>query len=94
LELEISVLTEPQALAFSSPEDLLARLRPLEDGVVLQVGERSATYLPQVWEHLPDRVKFLDSLARKAGGEPGDWRGPNVRVLTYTAEVFGEGETR
>ncbi|MDD2763617.1 MAG: AmmeMemoRadiSam system protein B [Opitutaceae bacterium] len=92
LEIEISVLTEPQPLAFSSPEDLLRRLQPHRDGVVLRIGWRSATYLPQVWEQLPDKVEFLNNLAEKAGCDPAAWRQPGVSVLTYQVESFKESE--
>jgi MEMO1 family protein len=92
LEFEISVLTVPKPLKFDSPDDLLAKLRPREDGVVLQLGERGATYLPQVWEQLRDKVEFLDSLAVKAGGAPGDWRRPGTTVLIYQVEAFKEAE--
>ncbi len=92
LEIEISVLTEPRPLFFSSPEDLLRRLRPGVDGVVLQIGRRGATYLPQVWEQIPDREAFLNNLAEKAGCAPAAWRGPDTSVLIYQVESFKESE--
>jgi AmmeMemoRadiSam system protein A len=92
IHIEISVLTEPQPLSFSSPEDLLNKLKPGQDGVVLQIGPNRATFLPQVWEQLPDKVQFLNDLAQKAGCAPGDWRGKNVSVSIYHAEAFGEPE--
>jgi len=90
LRIEISVLTDPQPLAFSSPEDLLAKLRPHVDGVILHIGRQSATFLPQVWQKIPDKVTFLDHLAQKAGCAPGAWRQPGTRVETYQAEAFAE----
>ena len=90
LHIEISVLTEPQPLKFQSPADLLARLQPPRDGVVLKLGSRRATFLPQVWEQLPDKTNFLSHLARKAGGAATDWRGKNVSVDTYRVEAFEE----
>jgi AmmeMemoRadiSam system protein B/AmmeMemoRadiSam system protein A len=93
LEIEISVLTEPQPLAFASPEDLLAKLQPGVDGVVLRIGSHVATYLPQVWEQIPDKVEFLDRLAEKAGARAGDWRGRNTAVSIYHVESFKEGGT-
>jgi AmmeMemoRadiSam system protein A len=92
IEIEISVLTVPEPLAFSSPEDLLNKLRPRRDGVVLQVGSRGATYLPQVWEQIPDKVHFMDSLAEKAGLAPDAWRGRDTKVLIYHVEAFKESE--
>lgn len=90
LHIEVSVLTLPEPLAFASPDDLLAKLVPRRDGVVLRIGERSATYLPQVWEQLPAKAEFLSHLALKAGCLANAWRGPDVQVLIYRAEVFGE----
>ena len=92
IEIEISVLAPPQPLAFASPAELLARLEPGRDGVVLELGARRATFLPQVWEKLPDKAKFLDQLALKAGGAPGDWRLPGTAVRIYQVEHFSEGD--
>jgi AmmeMemoRadiSam system protein B/AmmeMemoRadiSam system protein A len=92
LEIEISVLTVPEPLAFSSPEDLLSKLRPHHDGVVLQVDGRGATYLPQVWEQIPDKTRFMNSLAEKAGCEAGAWRGAGAKVFLYHVEAFKESD--
>ncbi|HVT74424.1 MAG TPA: AmmeMemoRadiSam system protein B [Lacunisphaera sp.] len=93
IAIEISVLTKPEPLAFHSPEDLLRQLRPAEDGVVLQLpGGAGATFLPQVWEQLPDKVTFLDRLAEKAGASAGDWRRPGTAVLIYHVEAFKESD--
>ena len=90
IKIEISVLTEPQPLSFNSPEELLNKLQPDEDGVVLQIGSRGATFLPQVWDQIPDKVEFLNQLAQKAGCAPADWRGRNVNVSIYHVEAFAE----
>ncbi len=92
IEIELSVLTVPEPLAFSSPEDLLNKLRPHHDGVVLQVGNHGATYLPQVWEQISDKAQFMDSLAEKAGLAPDAWRGPDTKILIYHVEAFKESE--
>jgi hypothetical protein len=92
IEIEISVLTVPEQLPFSSPEDLLAKLQPHRDGVVLKVDGRTATYLPQVWEQIPDKVQFLDALAEKAGASAGDWRAPGTQVYVYRVESFKESD--
>ncbi len=92
IEIEISVLTEPQPLVYSDADDLLAKLRPRVDGVVLEIQGRRSTFLPQVWEKLPDKVQFLDHLAAKAGSQPAAWRGRGVSVQTYQAEAFAESE--
>jgi AmmeMemoRadiSam system protein B/AmmeMemoRadiSam system protein A len=90
LRIEISVLSVAQRLWFSSPTDLLQKLEPGTDGVVLRIGDRTATYLPQVWAQLPDKEAFLDSLAEKAGCGPSDWRRAGTEVYVYEAETFGE----
>jgi MEMO1 family protein len=94
LKIEISVLTEPQPLPFSSPDDLLSKLHPNEDGVLLHIGSRTATFLPQVWAQIPDKVEFLNHLSQKAGCEPSAWRGKDVSVSTYHVECFEEEHTR
>jgi len=92
IHIEISVLTVPKELVFDSPEDLMRKLRPEVDGVVLEKGDRQATYLPQVWEQLPDADVFLSLLAKKAGLELYDWKQPGVKIRTYQVEAFEEAE--
>jgi hypothetical protein len=90
LEIEISVLSLPEPLAFATPDELLARLRPRQDGVVLRIGDRAATFLPQVWDQLPDKAEFLDHLSLKAGCAPSAWRGEGVAVSIYQVEAFND----
>jgi len=92
IKIEISVLTEPQPLPFNSPGELLDRLKAHEDGVVLQIGSHSATYLPQVWDQIPDKAEFLNQLSEKAGCEPSAWRGRGTSVFIYHVEAFNEAE--
>jgi len=92
LEIEVSVLTVPRRLEYDSPEELLGKLRPGVDGVVLMAGRRQATYLPQVWEKLPDGEEFLSHLAQKAGLPPSAWRSPDVTILVYQVEAFKQPE--
>jgi len=66
-DLEVSLLSAPKRLMFEDHADLLARLRPDVDGVILEYGDRRATYLPQVWEGLPDPEQFIAYLKQKAG---------------------------
>ncbi len=93
LEIEISVLTEPEPVSFSSEEELLSALHPHQDGVVLQIGDHRATYLPQVWAQLPEKTRFLDSLAKKAGCQASAWRSHGVTVSIYQVESFSEAKT-
>lgn len=80
--LEVSVLSAPKPLQFADEAELLAQLRPGEDGVILQYEERRATFLPQVWEGLPETRAFLAELLRKAG-IPADTRLARCKVSRY-----------
>lgn len=91
LALHISVLSPRQPMAFQSEEDLLAQLRPGIDGLVLEYGQRRATFLPAVWETLPDPYLFLVQLKYKAG-LPLDFWSAELRVERYTTESFGDDE--
>ncbi len=92
LEVEISVLSAPEPLSFTSPEDLLRKLRPHVDGVVLKMGHSRATFLPQVWEQLPDPNDFLNHLSAKAGLAARAWREIGTEVMIYHVEAFKESE--
>ncbi|MDH3319662.1 MAG: AmmeMemoRadiSam system protein B [Betaproteobacteria bacterium] len=80
--LEVSVLSAPKPLRFADEAELLAQLRPREDGVILEHDGRRATFLPQVWEGLPETRAFLAELMRKAG-IPADTRLARCKVLRY-----------
>jgi AmmeMemoRadiSam system protein A len=90
IQVEISRLTPTQALEYQTPEDLLASLRPCVDGVVLKYGGRRATFLPQVWEKLPEPAVFLSYLCQKMGASPDAWRRHKLEVFTYEVEEFAE----
>jgi AmmeMemoRadiSam system protein A len=90
LDIEISVLSIPQPLDYDSPQDLLRRLRPHVDGVILSSGQHRATFLPQVWEHVPDPAKFLSLLCQKARLPERAWQSGQLEVQTYQVESFHE----
>ena len=90
LHVEISVLSEPAPLEFDSPQELLEKLRPNIDGVVLKLGPNKATFLPQVWEQLPDGREFLARLCVKASLTPTAWKAPKLKIETYQVEAFEE----
>lgn len=90
LRIEISVLSEPQPVAYTDPQDLLHKLRPRVDGVVLERGWNRATFLPQVWEQLPEPEQFLGHLCQKAGLPANAWRWPDVKISLYQVEKFME----
>lgn len=90
--IEISVLTPSQELKIPSPEGLPDLIRPGIDGVTLMRGDLRATFLPQVWERLPDPVDFLDHLCMKMGLAPDAWRQPGWQVEVYQVESFEENK--
>jgi len=90
LHVEISVLSPPQPLVYNGPDDLIAKLRPGVDGVVIERGWNRATFLPQVWEKLPDPEQFLEHLCRKAYLPADAYRRPDLDVYTYQVEKFEE----
>ena len=92
VRISVSVLTPPAQLVYTDAADLVARLRPHRDGVIIRKGFARATYLPQVWEQLPDPADFLSSLCRKAGLSADAWRRIPLEVQTYQAQVFHEPE--
>ena len=92
VDIEISYLTPPATLGYESPEDLLEKLNPGTDGIILSDGFRRATYLPQVWEQIPQREVFLSSLCQKMGAASELWRKKHLEVQIYHAVHFSEGE--
>ncbi len=91
LDIYISVLSPPEPLHFSSEEELLAQLRPGVDGLILQCRHHRATFLPAVWESLPDPYVFLAQLKLKAGLPLTFWS-PELRAERYTTEYFGAAD--
>jgi len=92
IEVEVSVLTPPQPLPYASPDDLLARLQPGVDGVILRYGQHRATFLPQVWERAPEPAVFLSMLCDKLGARRDLWRRERIEVQTYRVEMFTEAD--
>ena len=87
LKLSISVLSPAQPMHFSSEQDLLSQIRPGVDGLILEHGYHRGTFLPSVWEQLPNPVDFLRHLKQKAG-LPADFWADDIRVSRYHTESF------
>jgi AmmeMemoRadiSam system protein A len=90
IQIEVSRLTRPVPLEYTDAADLLQKLRPHVDGVILRDGFHRSTFLPQVWEKISDPVEFLDNLCYKMGTSPDLWRRKHLDVLTYQVEEFHE----
>lgn len=90
LEIEISILTPPTTLDVPAPDALPGLLRPGIDGVTLYKGAHRATFLPQVWDKIPDPIEFLDMLCQKMGLPRKEWIRPGMKVEIYQVEEFAE----
>lgn len=90
IHVEVSRLTPAQPLVYADADDLLSKLRPGVDGVILADGSRRSTFLPQVWEKIPDPVGFLNHLCAKMGAAPNLWRQKHLDVKIYQVEEFQE----
>lgn len=91
LVIEISRLTSPSDISYTQPGELPALLQPGIDGVILRDGTRRATFLPQVWQSLPEPEEFLNHLCQKMGAAPDLWRNKVLHVSVYQVEEFREG---
>ena len=89
--IDISVLSTPRKLHYENVSQLLEILERERPGVILQgKGSTGATFLPQVWEQLPDARLFLSQLSLKAGLPETAWQAPHMEILTYTVQSFKE----
>lgn len=79
IHIEISILTKPIPINFLTPNELLEKITPGKDGIILELGTHCSTFLPQVWEHLPDKIQFLEHLSLKAGMSKDGWKQANVK---------------
>ncbi|MGD8911623.1 MAG: AmmeMemoRadiSam system protein A [Candidatus Thiodiazotropha sp.] len=89
LEIHISVLTPAVAMNFESEQDLIAKIRPSIDGLILVDGHHRGTFLPSVWESIPDARNFLYHLKQKAGLSPNHWS-DTLKVYRYETESFSD----
>ncbi len=90
LKIEISRLSKPILLDYANAEDLVTKIRPGIDGVVIEDGQRRATFLPQVWEKIPNIDLFLTALCQKMGASVNLWRQKKLDVSVYQVEEFSE----
>jgi len=89
ITLDISVLGPQSAVVCHSELDLLDQLSPGEDGIIIKEGFQQATFLPSVWEQLPDKQEFIGQLKQKAG-LPRDYWSPNLEIFRYQTLNFSE----
>jgi AmmeMemoRadiSam system protein A len=90
VHVEVSLLTPPQPLPYRDGNDLLDKLTPGKDGLIIGKGMQQATFLPQVWQQLPDPQQFLWQLCLKAGLAADAWQRDKLQVETYRVQYFEE----
>lgn len=88
--IEVSVLTKPEIIPARKPEEYLNKIIPKKDGLILKRGPFQGLFLPQVWEQIPDKVKFLERLSQKAGLMPDAWAAEDSEILKFSVQVFEE----
>jgi uncharacterized protein len=91
ISVEVSLLSELQPLSFANEADVLTKLRPGVDGIVFEYGAYRSTFLPQVWESLPQPQHFLGKLKAKAGLSEDFWA-DDVKLLRYTVSKWREAD--
>ena len=89
-QIGISILSTPRTVRFASEAELAAQLRPDRDGVILEEGDKRGTFLPQVWESIPQSQDFLARLKAKAGLDANYWS-DKIRAWRFSSESFGGG---
>jgi len=87
LDIHLSILTPAEPVSFTSEQDLITQLQPGIDGLILEEGRRRGTFLPSVWEQLPEPQQFLRHLKQKAGLSPDYWS-ENIRISRYRTEMI------
>lgn len=89
-KISISFLTQPVEIFVERPEEILDKLIPNKHGLIIQQGVARATFLPAVWNEIPDKLEFLQHLSMKAGLGPDGWKEKGTRFFIYEAEEFSE----
>lgn len=89
IDVEVSLLSPPEEMPWRSEAEVLREVRPGVDGLLLQAGQHRGTFLPQVWDQLPDPKVFLQNLKAKAGVARKPW-GRDWRVSRYTVTAWSE----
>ena len=89
-KVKVSILSYPKRLEFQNPQDLLNKIEPFKDGLILKYGSFQGTFLPDVWEDLPEKTLFLSHLCRKAGLQEDCWYTLPIEIYRYRTKIFTE----
>jgi len=91
VRIKVSIVYDITTLTFGNPDNLLEKIDPNEDGVILEIDGEIAAYLPSVWQIFPDPAEFLTQLCIKAGWDRDRWRiEPYLTVSTFQVYEFRE----
>ncbi len=92
IHLEVTILTPPRALSYHNYDDLLTKIHPGTDGIILSSGIKKGLLLPQVWARIPQPDRFLEMIAQKAGIPSRELRDdpPTITVQTFEARHYAE----
>ncbi len=90
IKIELSLLHTPVELVYQDANDLLSKLTPFEDGLIIKYEDYQATFLPSVWEEIPSKEEFISRLCQKAGLESDFWKSGKLEVYVYKADKFSE----
>jgi len=91
---EVSVLTKPELIKVKKPEEYLEKIEEKKDGLIIEYGSFSSLYLPQVWEIIQEKEKFLESLCLKACLPPDTWKNKKAKIFRFRVEAFKEKEPK
>ncbi len=90
IRVKVSILSFPEPVPYKDPQDLLNKIEPFKDGLILKYGNHQGTFLPDVWEEIPDKVQFLSHLCLKAGLPQDCWLTLPVEIYRYRTKVFSD----
>ncbi len=90
VKFKVSVLSFPEELHFKDPYDLVNKVEPFKDGLILKYEDYQGTFLPDVWQQIPDKQLFLSNLCAKAGMPPDCWLKYPIKVFRYRTKTFSE----
>ncbi|WP_456402374.1 AmmeMemoRadiSam system protein A [Persephonella sp.] len=90
VKFKVSVLSFPEELHFKDPYDLVNKVEPFKDGLILKYEDYQGTFLPDVWKQIPDKQLFLSNLCAKAGMPPDCWLKYPIKVFRYRTKTFSE----
>jgi len=94
IDVKLSVLSSPKKINYSDYLDLLEKIEPFKDGLIIKHGPYQATFLPDVWEQIPDKELFLSHLSYKAGFNPDFWKSGLLEVYRYRTKTFSKNKKK